>query len=1101
MPQFEFVGTSYAYCNGSWYNIGDTINAAPGTSITVYQRIRETENEIGTCAFRADKTTGGNKCRKTDYFGGSERDFNCSFKMPSSNEDIKLLACHYYGGQDLIHDTECCFKLRPTAVTCSQGFKVTDVVSGAVISGATVHCNGKTCTTGSNGKCSIQVEDNKGYDIYASKSGYEDSSTQHTWLCRDSDVTLKLRKIVVKCDQDFKVEDQYGDSVNDSVVMVTDKASGMGIGSCTTGYDGECTAEVDEDVWARACCYAPVGYAIVSDSCKDFTTCTTRRTLKLKKEPQYCSQDVKVQDKDSGAGINGVRVAARSSIGTIKKCTTVAGGRCTITGLIEGDSYDIYVDTIPSGYECEYYAADCEERGVIACDTERLFMLKSTIPILCDQPFIVKIEGTNTVIPGATVSCGGIVCTTLADGKCKIEDLNRDQDYTPAASHPSYDPPTTPPSSFKACTTIRTLYLKRKAVKEDTKLKCYDRSTPIGVPVMLGALLQVKDFPSPNIINGLVKFYINDVYVGEDLTDGHTGWDEVVVHGWAEVSYTPSEVGTFTIKAVFDPTEEYNRSECVQKTLTVSPAPVAIGKVHSYSPHSKEVDVDSTVTVKIKGKNVGDGAGDICLAVARSDTAEVLIHEVVTNIPKDGLTDEYTNTFTMPDNEVELLFDVGHIEKGSEVYDDEERATLTPKGIPEMDTMICDSMRTSKPEIADDDGTYVTTLHVGKRYTLKCWLYEKDLIHHNCLVHGDGIAGGRTIKFVRTDTGDTIKTATTQEHGFAGAYWTPSAAEIGEYDIKAVFDGDGRYNSSESGELGIEVKSKPDKGVIVTVRNVPAEGLTVECGEYNRTVKECQYVLFSEKKDVTPVNNVATFDLGWWTADHLCVRVLNRSGDVMDQEEDVTATPPQDVTLDGWLGRPYRSRIVTEPHTVEPDEGFTIKAYLYEVFTNEKMGENREVIFFRYTGDIREEIGAGLTDENGIARKAWSEAAEGTYEYEAEYDPVGKKTYPESGTVIITEKKCPIDISALEECPILKALQGTIVFTHLDTLRWYRNEKMSPVLVKTYYKLIPITGRIARHSRLARTIVRALSTFSIRIIERRWEGEIPYLQTLKPSNE
>ena len=172
-----------------------------------------------------------------------------------------------------------------------------------------------------------------------------------------------------------------------------------------------------------------------------------------------CNQPVKVVDKDSDAGIGGVVVAARPSIGTIKKCTTNSIGKCTITGLTEGDPYNIYIDTIPAGYECEY-TVDCEELGVVACVTERLFRLKDITPVTCDQPFIVKEEGTGVVILGATITCGGNYCYTGVDGKCTIENLNRDQYYTPAAAHPSYDPPTTPPSSFKACTTIRTLYLK-----------------------------------------------------------------------------------------------------------------------------------------------------------------------------------------------------------------------------------------------------------------------------------------------------------------------------------------------------------------------------------------------------------------------------------------------------------------------------------------------------------------------------------------------------------------------------------------------------------------------------------------------------------------
>ena len=76
---------------------------------------------------------------------------------------------------------------------------------------------------------------------------------------------------------------------------------------------------------------------------------------------------------------------------------------------------------------------------------------------------------------------------------------------------------------------------------------------------------------------------------------------------------------------------------------------------------AKEVPVGSTVTVKIKGRNEGDAVGSVILAVARGDTNEVLIHEREYSVPIGGLTDEYTATFAMPDNDVLLYFDAGHI--------------------------------------------------------------------------------------------------------------------------------------------------------------------------------------------------------------------------------------------------------------------------------------------------------------------------------------------------------------------------------------------------------------------------------------------------------
>ena len=258
----------------------------------------------------------------------------------------------------------------------------------------------------------------------------------------------------------------------------------------------------------------------------------------------------------------------------------------------------------------------------------------------------------------------------------------------------------------------------------------------------------------------------------------------------------------------------------------------------------------------------------------------------------------------------------------------------------------------------------------------------------------------------------------------------------------------------------------------------------------------CDYTFPSFVEDeVYPGKNTVTFDLsGWYLVSRVCVRTLNQADEVMDEVKNCVTKPPSTQHLKGWLGRPYRSRITVEPAHPRKSEGFVLKAHLRSVYTDEPLGEGVEVTFFRITDTTREEIGTGITNEYGVAPKSWSEEADGTYKYKAEYDPIGKQTYPEPASVTVSEAVCPIDISALEECPIMKALQGTVVFTHLDTLRWYRDTRMSPLLVNTYYRLIPITGRIARYSQIARLIVRAISTMSIRRIERKYGHLIPYLR-------
>ncbi|GAJ17068.1 unnamed protein product, partial [marine sediment metagenome] len=94
-----------------------------------------------------------------------------------------------------------------------------------------------------------------------------------------------------------------------------------------------------------------------------------------------------------------------------------------------------------------------------------------------------------------------------------------------------------------------------------------------------------------------VKFYMNGAYQGADYTDGN---------GMAYLDITPTAVGTFTIKAVFEATTAYNRSEGTC-TLTVKGKPK--GAIISYEPpveleEGKEVRIPTTI------KNVGDAKGE-----------------------------------------------------------------------------------------------------------------------------------------------------------------------------------------------------------------------------------------------------------------------------------------------------------------------------------------------------------------------------------------------------------------------------------------------------------------------------------------------------------
>ena len=285
-----------------------------------------------------------------------------------------------------------------------------------------------------------------------------------------------------------------------------------------------------------------------------------------------------------------------------------------------------------------------------------------------------------------------------------------------------------------------------------------------------------------------------------------------------------------------------------------------------------------------------------------------------------------------------------------------------------------------------------------------------------------------------------------------------------------------------------------DRGVIIKVKEVPDEGLSVEF-VYPTPPFGCIWVL-PVGKDVTPDNPVAVFsDIRFETTpggDKACFRVVNKDGDVMSKTGEISipekgcAGP---ITMHGWLGCKYRTRITTDPAYPAPGKSFTLKATLI-INPKELAPEGWEVEFFKLVDDKEVPLGKKLTNEHGVAVLSHTEPEAGKYKFFARY--TGADTYAEIKTVTVREPTCPIEWGAIEEmCPIFTATQGTIVFTKLDTLRWFRDNHMPKTLVRAYYWLTPVTGRIAKYSRIARMIIRWLTEISIKAIERRylkWEA-------------
>lgn len=395
-------------------------------------------------------------------------------------------------------------------------------------------------------------------------------------------------------------------------------------------------------------------------------------------------------------------------------------------------------------------------------------------------------------------------------------------------------------------------------------------------------------------------------------------------------------------------------------------------------------------------------------------------------------------------------------------------------------------------DVRDIAGVSQRTLYVGHTYSFNAFLYEAKVLGHGAPIPG------RKIDIIRTDTNKTLWTCGTQPDGGLVCSHTIKEEHVGEYKLQAKLRGDEQYNESASAKLDIVVTKAPERGVNVVVRNVPGAGLNVLLTTYNPYLKRCEWVLRTETITIYTDLESAMFALDPEKKifDLVCIQVKNMAGALMGEKKNVSVPKTGTVTvhMDGWNGCKYRARLSVTPSYPKPGDPFTLQARLV-VNPETPAGENMDVQFYEIVNDTRTQVGAPRrTDEKGIAYLTQTKAEEGKYTYEAEY--AYEDTFCESIPVTVTEKppECPISISALEKCPIMTALQGTVIFTHLDTLRWYRDFHMHPALVKTYYWLIPVTGRIARCSRIARIVVRAISAFCIHKIEKRYGSVIPYLQ-------
>lgn len=204
-----------------------------------------------------------------------------SFVMPNRIVTLKFRGGHSEGGFGWTHDFSKTITLTPHGY-CEQRFRVVDE-SGVNIDTATVSVEYDHCTT-IHGYCMVSdLEVGRTYRAIASKAGYDCLNCSKTFTACTSRITLSLKKKITTCNQSFIVKDTSGSTITKNCIIVI-REGGAWKNECATSTSGTCTVGLIKGTYLRACIeQIPSGYELTTDSCKNFTACTSRITLKLQK--------------------------------------------------------------------------------------------------------------------------------------------------------------------------------------------------------------------------------------------------------------------------------------------------------------------------------------------------------------------------------------------------------------------------------------------------------------------------------------------------------------------------------------------------------------------------------------------------------------------------------------------------------------------------------------------------------------------------------------------------------------------------------------------------------------------------------------------------
>ncbi|MCW3128632.1 MAG: hypothetical protein N2V75_00775, partial [Methanophagales archaeon] len=344
--------------------------------------------------------------------------------------------------------------------TCTQSFKVGDMVTGLPIAKAKIVVDDTVLVTDEKGEASTSLSVGKGYTTHAEAAGYKKSPDKSFTACTVKPIIFWLEKLPPEmCTQAFKVVDkETGKPLQGIALSIIDSATDRGFADVITDEKGEASATLvlghEYYILTSFVKTSPVLLLYRTPKFPVFTACT-EKPMVLGLEPRYCTQAFKVIDKSTRVPIKGAEVNVFG-----KKLTTDVKGEASIELPRGGHFPHVFVDA--AGYRrLEKSITACTEKPVVfELEKKPIKPPPKVPPKTCTQLFKVETEEGKPISGAKVIVKGWGTAHTDAEGNAQLT-LTEGTTYTAVAEKEGYECVECE-KTFTACTPKRLVFILKK---------------------------------------------------------------------------------------------------------------------------------------------------------------------------------------------------------------------------------------------------------------------------------------------------------------------------------------------------------------------------------------------------------------------------------------------------------------------------------------------------------------------------------------------------------------------------------------------------------------------------------------------------------------